>query len=266
LIEGLWSAPITSDRRSSAVPPGPWVYGFTGIGVKYRAEPSALNNVVPRPLEPANDGEVFAYVTEIISQSLSNVEWNLEIPDAVQYHEAAFFVKVVYEGKTYAYCPYMWVDTDLSLLRGFIAGFPKKLAHISYTKLHPLLHGEPRKGVKLGGFAARSYYTLFRVYVELEEDRPQNEIPLRLMGPILLPRYFPALAPGLAEVNELVIFEYDLRCLSWRGRGSIEIKGGPNDVLRYLEPIGEDIEGYYFHLYLKPVKLSTLTNIRDFKE
>ncbi|RLG77899.1 MAG: acetoacetate decarboxylase [Thermoprotei archaeon] len=266
MIEGLWTAPLTSDRRSSAVPPGPWVYGFTGVGVRYRANPSALKNVVPRPLEPADDGEVFAYVVEIVSQSLSDVKWNLELPDAVQYHEAAFFVKVLYGGRTYAYCPYMWVDTDLSLLRGFLAGFPKKLARISYTKLHPLLHGEPRRGLKLGGFAARSHYTLFRIAVELEEDRSQNEIPLRSMGPMLLPRYFPAIAPGLTEVNELVVFKYDSRCLSWRGRGSIEVVGGPNDVLKYLEPAGDSCEGYYFHLYLKPVKLSTLTSIKGFKE
>ena len=63
------------------------------------------------------------------------------MPDTLQYSEAAFFVKVTYRGRSYAYYPYMWVDTDPSLVRGLLVGFPKKLTGISYSRLHPLLQG-----------------------------------------------------------------------------------------------------------------------------
>jgi len=256
-----WSPPLTADGLSALVPRGPWVYGLTGLGVSYRADPRMLEQVVPRPLEPASDGEVFAYIAEIISTSESAPTFAEEMPDVAQYHEAAFFVKTVYKGAAYAYCPFMYVDTDLSLVRGFIAGFPKKLARIAYTKIHPLIHGTPGKGLRLKGFAARSSYTLFRVSVELEEDIPSSNIPLTSMGPFALPRYIPSLGIGMEEVRELVEFRGEAKIQAWRGRGSIEIIGGYNDVLKPLEPAGSTIDGYYLHLYLRPRELRVLAKL-----
>jgi len=256
-----WSPPLTADGFSALVPRGPWIYGFTGIGISYRADPRRLENVVPKPLKPAQDGEVFAYIVEIVSISESSPGFAEEMPDVSQYHEAAFFVKTVFDGKTYAYCPFMYVDTDLSLLRGFIVGFPKKLARIAFTKLHPMIHGTPRRGIRLKGFAARSSYTLFKASVEIEEDSPVDTVPLVSMGPFALPRYIPPLGAGMTGINELVEFGGDIRVQAWRGRGSIEVVGGFNDVLEPLKPVDTAVEGYYFYLYLKPTSLKAIAKI-----
>ena len=39
-----------------------------------------------------------------------------------------------YEGEEVAYCPYIWVDRDFALARGWIQGFPKKLGSIWMTR------------------------------------------------------------------------------------------------------------------------------------
>ncbi len=136
MIQGLWSTPLTKSGCSVLVPPGPWSYGLTGIGVYYNADPNDLRSVVPKPLDVSAEGEVFAYLVEIVSWSPKASEFNIETPDLVQYSEAGFFIKVKHNNTYYAYCPFMWVDKDLPLLRGLLVGWPKKLANIAITRLH----------------------------------------------------------------------------------------------------------------------------------
>ena len=262
IAQTAWSLPLTKNGKSALVPPGPWIYGFTGIGAYYRADVEKLRDVVPKPLE-IDGGYVFAYIIEIISVNENDPNYILELPDAAQYHEAAFFVKVRYGGNSYAYCPFMYVDTDLSMLRGLLVGFPKKFAKISYTKIHPLIHGEPRNGLKLVGYASRSFYRLLKISITLNGGKV-NKIPLEDMGPILLPRYFPAITPELTNVKELIVLEPEIKTIAWTGSAKIEISSGYNDILDPLKPIENNIKGYYFHLYLRPKALHVLTKEFEF--
>ncbi len=263
-VRDFWSAPFTKSGRSALVPRGPWAYAMTGIGVHYRADPSALSDAVPRPLEVVG-GEVFAYVVEITSWSPSAPELNVEAPEHVQYSEGAFLVKVRHGGREYLYCPFMWVDSDLPLLRGLLAGWPKKLARIALTRLHPLMPplDGPRRGLRLGGYVGRAGSTLFRLRVELEEDSERSYVPLLSEHPFLLPRYFAGVAPGLAEVNELVELEAETAARSWGGAGEIEVVGSVNDELHFFEPASE-VRGYYFLLSLKVRSLRVVGRIEGF--
>jgi len=244
-----WSSPITSTGKSALVPPGPWIYGMTGIGALYSVEPASLRGIVPRPLEPT--GRVFMYIVEIISQSTRDPELSYQFPDLLQYNEAAFFVEVSLGGEHYAYCPFMYVDTDLALLRGYVVGFPKKIARITYTKIHPLLHGEPGPGLRLVGFVARSLYLLIKLGVEIGGGEVKD---MPLLRRLLLLRYFPAMGEGLSGVEELVNLNADIKVNGWRGVGRLEVMDSPNDELSPLSPTG-DVEGYYFHMLFKPVGL-----------
>ncbi|MEM2006705.1 MAG: acetoacetate decarboxylase family protein [Sulfolobales archaeon] len=249
--EGFWSGPITKTGKSALVPRGPWVYGFTGLGISYKSDPSSLADIVPRPLR-VSDGSVFAYVTEIVTWSPNVGELSTEAPDQLYYHEGAFFVRVEYDGRIYTYCPFMWVDSDISLLRGLLVGWPKKLARVALTKIHPMVPGldRPRKGLKLGGYVARAGSTLYRVRVEIEDDREDKFLPLLTEHPFILFRYFAGVSKTLTTVNELVelIGEVDVR--AWRGKGEIEVVGGVNDELQSLKPISEAV-GHYFNMALK---------------
>lgn len=237
---------------------------MTGLGAYYRADVGLLREVVPRPMELAGD-EVFAYLAEIISWSPNAAELALDVPDSVQYSEGAFFLRVRLDGATYVYCPFMWVDTDLSFLRGLLAGWPKKLAKISVTRLHPLLEqlSKPSSGVRLGGYMSRHGSTLLRLKVELLADEPVDTLPLLVERPFILPRYFPGIAPGLATVNELVAFDGDSRVLAWEGRALLEVGGSPNDELHYFRPVS-GARGYYFHLLLKVRGLRVVGSVEGF--
>jgi acetoacetate decarboxylase len=220
--------------------------------------------VVPKPLRVV-DGEVFAYLVEIVTYSPHASELAVEAPDLLYYHEGAFFVKVEYGGRTYAYCPFMWVDSDVSLLRGLLVGWPKKLARVALTKLHPLLPGfeKPRRGLRLGGYVARAGSTLYRVRVTLESDESTGALPLITEYPFLLARYFAGIAPGTATVNELLEVRGDVRAEAWRGVGEVDVVGGVNDELGSLRPVS-NVVGYYFNALLKLRSIEVLGRLEGF--
>ena len=51
-----------------------------------------------------------------------------------QYREFFLVVNAVLDGEHVTTCPYIWVDTDFALIRGWIQGFPKKLGSIHMTR------------------------------------------------------------------------------------------------------------------------------------
>jgi hypothetical protein len=262
--DSYWSAPFTRSGRSALVPRGPWTYAITGLGASYRADPSALSEVVPKPLRVV-DGEVFTYVVEVVTYSPHASELVVEAPDQLYYHEGAFFVKVEYGGRLYAYCPFMWVDSDVSLLRGLLVGWPKKLARIALTKLHPLLPGfeRPRRGLRLGGYVARAGSTLYRVRVSLESDEGTSTLPMLTKYPFALARYFAGVAPGMVTVNELLEVQAEASVEAWRGVGEVVVAGGVNDELESLRPVS-GVVGYYFNMLLRLRGIRVVGNLEGF--
>src|SRR4029079_19089055 len=55
-------------------------------------------------------------------------------PVRSQYREFFLVVNALLDGEPVTTCPYIWVDTDFALVRGWIQGFPKKLGRIDMTR------------------------------------------------------------------------------------------------------------------------------------
>ncbi|MEM1520529.1 MAG: acetoacetate decarboxylase family protein [Candidatus Korarchaeum sp.] len=239
-----WTGPITPSGRSALVPDGPWTYVMDVIAVHAKGYGERIASVLPQRLKPS--GDLWFYVAEIISYSDSSEEMNYLAPDLLQYKEAAVFVKVELDGRSYAYCPFMYVDNDLSLVRGLIFGFPKKIAKIEMTRFHELF--EPRR---YGGLAYRAGYNLFRITVE-PKTRVER-IPLDDFGSWLLRRYFKPM--GVDELIEFIPEANYARILS--GEGSLELEGGFNDELDYFKP-SDILGGYLYSVKLRAREIRSL--------
>ncbi len=239
----MWTGPFTKSGKSALVAEGPWTYALDAIAVHATCKRSELEHAVPEGLEPT--GEVYIYFADIISQSPKFPEFNYQAPGLVQYKEVAIFTEVEFEGKSYAYCPFMYVDNDVSLLRGYVAGFPKKMAVIDITKQHPMLEMRRR-----GGTAMRAGYNLVKITVEADEDVDSN--PLDSFGSWLLYRISTPM--GVRELVEIVPdVEYGhIR----RGSGEMEIGGGINDELGFFD--GTVLAGYSFSAILKVSAINVL--------
>ena len=57
-------------------------------------------------------------------------------PTRYQYREFFLLVDAIYKGEPVSYCPYMFVNNDAALARGWSQGYPKRLASVFQTRLH----------------------------------------------------------------------------------------------------------------------------------
>jgi hypothetical protein len=217
---------------TSAIERGPWHYGADYITVYFKAEPSKLAKLVPRPFR-VDDGFCIAYVCEIISVGDSKEEMVAAQPDRTTYQEAAVGVRCLFGKRRGVFYPAMWVTTEWSLLRGLLNGYQKRLADkISLTKLHPLNPGlKPLSpGMKLGGFCVKGSETTLSLKVTLERKGSPAELPS--FGSTFGMRKFPRTDPTQGTVDEPVeVLKSNSRVSDvWTGRGSTETVLGVGEV------------------------------------
>lgn len=110
-----------------------------------------------------------------------------------QYHEFILLVNGRYHGEPVSTCPYIYVDKDVSLARGWIQGWPKKLGTVHTTRVFglespaaPLV--EP--GGAFGGTLSVNHRRVAEAVVTLEAVAAD---PLLLGArPVVSVRHFPA--------------------------------------------------------------------------
>ncbi len=235
-----WTPPLVGS--SALVPDGPWEYAMDVIAVHAVSDAEKIYDAIGLQ----TNGELWFYFADIISRSPSCSELNYEAPDLVQYREAAIFVKVSYAGRHYAYCPFMYVDNDVSLVRGLVVGFPKKIANIAITRDHPLMRQR-----KFGATAMRAGYTLLKAIVEPNEK--VDSLPFDNFGPWLLRRY---IAP--INVDEFVVFKLEVEYGELlRGNAKLEVGGGINDELHAFKP-KNILAGYRYSALVKARGVETV--------
>lgn len=256
-----FTQPLTKSGNSSLVYPPPWIYSVDYIASHVYFKRESLEDLVPYPLEVV-DGEGWIYIADFLS--VSGNRWDLlyEQPQMTQYKEGAIVIKVKFNGNTYTYFPFMWVDKDWSLMRGLIMGYPKKLAEISLSKFNSLLkeYDGPREGITYGGYVSRNGNLIIKLKVTLEEK--SDSVPISKFGPVVGFRRFPVAGEG-TEVYELVqVIKSDSRYEDiWRGKAEIVINGSLNDELNLLK-IEKVINGYYYRSYFKNTGTKVLYKIK----
>jgi len=253
-----FTLPPTKNGKSQIVFPPPWYYGVTYIGAHVKFDSKSANQLLPDFL--TTDGEGWFYIAEFISTSESNWDYMYQDPDLVQYMEGAIALKVNFEGKNYSYFPFMWVDKDWALVRGWLDGYPKKIAKITMTRLHPLLpkYNKPEAGLKMGGYVVRGGGVMFRMNVELEDKT--NSVPIKDFGPFLSIRRYPSRGEREEDLYEIISRVRDESKYGeiWKGKATVELGGYVNDEVNLLK-IENVLGGYYYTLYFKVTTTKLLT-------
>lgn len=240
-----YTHPITESGRSSIVPRGPYRYGVDYVAAHLRIDRGRAQKLLPSFLKALD--EAWIYVGEFVTVHGDRFDYLYRQPEMTQYREAAVAIKVLYNGNAYSYFAFMWVDTDWALIRGWLSGYPKKMAEIFMTRLNPLMPGlgPISRGTRVGGHCSRHGRRLLTISVELEEEA--REIPLRSFGPTLTYRHFPRTHESQSEVSEvleIVRSSYSLGP-AWRGRGEVEIGYGENDEVELIS-VEKILGGYYY--------------------
>ncbi len=257
-----YTSPLTPKGASSLTPAPPWHYVGNCLAVEFEANPEAVAAFLPEGLQ-FHSGQCAAYFADWQYASESGEEF-LD-PIRSQYRETIILLAATYEGAACAYCPFIWVDQDVSLMRGLAQGWPKQIGSTWITRAYDL----PSKaapvlgpGGKFGASLAVKDRRLVEAVVTLREQTAQ--LPIPNFARAVNVRYFPELVAGLHDrpaVHELVqLKSRDVRVSTiWKGEATLRILDHPYLELPDLRPT-KVLAGYRFSCTLT---VDDLTLLRD---
>src|SRR6185436_4139331 len=220
--------PLTPKGKSTLNPPPPWYYSSDFLDVEFWAQPAAVASLLPNGLEPdpAANGHCNALFYDW--QFSGDNEEYLD-PARYQYREFFILVDALFEGRPVAYCPYIFVDNDAALARGWTQGYPKRIGQVFQTRYHaatgkagPAL----APGSKFAGSLTAGGQRLAEGLVTLKG--PWTDRSLLKQRPIVNLLHYPRLAagrhatPALPELVENVPHAVKLE-QAWTGAGSLTL-------------------------------------------
>lgn len=245
-----YTAPRTPRGQASLVPPPPWHYVADFLVVDFHADPEAAASLLPEGLQAHPDaGRCAAVYADWQSCS----EDGDELVDPVRSHYREFYIVInaLLDDEEVTTCPFIWVDQDFALARGWIQGFPKKLGQVWMTRIYNLeCRAAPgiREGSRFGATCSARGREVSRARVTLESLSAEGS--LHTAPPIVNVRYFPRLAAGRhgePQVHELVRARSRDRSISevWEGPAELALFDAPGEEHTLLAPQGVH-RGYRF--------------------
>ena len=239
--------PRTASGRSSLIPSPPWFYSGDLLTVEYRTDPARVAELLPAPLELAEEDPGAVAFIWADWQSCSSSREELLDPVRSQYKEAFVVVRCRYRGETYSRCLLIWVDKDFALVRGWHQGYPKKLGSIWITRPVPYGKAGPRLAVggRFGASVAvhdrRVVDASFTITGSSETNGFVNALPM------LHTRYFPSIevdaAPSMDELVTMKSYDWEGSEV-WTSDAELTFGASPVEELESLAPV-EMIGGYW---------------------
>lgn len=159
-----FTAPFTSTGRSALLVPPPWHYAGWLLNIAFEFDAESANALVPPSLgRPVGTGCVHFADWQACAK-----EEDLLEPIKAQYKETIVVLTVERsDGSRCMYCPAIWVDQDVSMLRGLLQGWPKKMGSTWLTRSMPIEHpaaSPVRAGSRFGASLAVKDRRIFEAH------------------------------------------------------------------------------------------------------
>ena len=241
MLKGF-SVPLTPQGLSPLVSLPPWHYSSDCLVVEYWADPEAVTALLPPGVAPDAKSNGHSFVWFLDWQFTGSNDEHTD-PARYQYREAFVLVEAVFEGKPINYCPYIFVDNDAALARGWTQGYPKRLGQVFQTRYYaatgkagPAL--APKS--KFAGSLTASGRRLAQALVTLSE--PITDPAALKQRPIVNLLHTPRLATGKQDkpaIHELVEnVPHDVKIeQAWIGDGSLTLPIADGEEISDLAPI-----------------------------
>ena len=237
-----YTVPRTPLGLAALTPPPPWHYSSDIIGVEYQADPQATEALLPPGLTPDPNSNGHAALLFLDWQFTAQNNELLD-PARYQYREAFILIDAVWHETPVMYCPFIYVDNEAAMARGWAQGFPKRIGSVFQTRAFaaPSAAGGPAAhGRRFAGSLSAHGVRLAEARVKLEQ--PEPDVTKIFSRPTVNVRYFPRLAAGEHDkpaVNELVMSITDnLRIVDmWTGEGEIQLPEVAGEEMHMLAPV-----------------------------
>ena len=175
--------PLSLDSERSIdpepVPALPGIIPQDFLNIEFWANPSVVAATLPAGLDPDLSAEGHANALFYDWQFTKGPMKNTSIPRATSIEEFFILLDALFEGKPVSYCPYIFVDNDAAIARGWTQGYPKRLGSVFQTRYYaatgkagPALAA----GSKFAGTVSAGGQRLAEGVVTLREDSVKDFI------------------------------------------------------------------------------------------
>ncbi|RKR91249.1 acetoacetate decarboxylase [Micromonospora pisi] len=235
-----YTYPLSARGVANLAAAPPWHYVGDIVGVEFWTSPQAANASLPTGLSPDPTSAGHGYALFIDWQFSGDHEEYLD-PVRSQYGEFLVLMDAVWQGTPVAWCPFIYVDNDAALARGWVQGFPKKMGEIHQTRAFAV-NSQAAPIVGAGGKFAASMSASGRRLAEAKVRLEQPSATIPALGrPIVNLRHFPRLTAGQQDhpaVHELTMSILDTPQVAntWSGSGELSFLPSPSEELADLAP------------------------------
>jgi acetoacetate decarboxylase len=237
-----FSVPLTPQGKSALAAQPPWHYSSDCIAVEYWADQRAIAALLPPgvTVDENSGGRGFFW---FLDWQFTGSNDELTDPARYQYREAFVLVEAIFEGTPVNYCPYIFVDNDAAIARGWAQGFPKKYASVYQTRSFsaPSAAAAPlAKGSRFGASVAAHGERLATARIQLEERVGDPSTVFN--RPTTMRRYFPQLAANGRDkppVDELTMSLTDNLAIVdvWAGSAELKIPEVDGEDMHLIAPL-----------------------------
>jgi acetoacetate decarboxylase len=237
-----FTVPLTPEGKSALATLPPWHYSSDCIAIEYWANPDAIRALLPPGLvlDQKSDGRGFFW---FLDWQFTGSNDELTDPARYQYREAFVLVEALFDGKPINYCPFIFVDNDAALARGWSQGFPKKLGSIYQTRTFSALSAAAAplaRGSRFGASVAAHGERLATARIQLQERVADPSTVFN--RPTVMRRYFPQLAAARQSkppVDELTMsLTDDLAIVDvWTGTAELQIPEVRGEDMHLIAPL-----------------------------
>jgi acetoacetate decarboxylase len=234
--------PLTPKGKSTLNPAPPWYYSADFLSVEFWADASAVTALLPPGLEPDRSANGHAAAFFYDWQFSGENEEYLD-PARYQYREFFILLDALFDGKPVSYCPYIYVDNDAAIARGWSQGYPKRLGQVFQTRYYAATGkaGPPlAAGSKFAGSVTASGRRLAEAVVTLKA--PIKDPSMLVQKPVVNLLHVPRLAAdkqGQPFVHELVEnVPHDVKIeQAWIGEGLLKLPVVDAEEISDLAPL-----------------------------
>jgi len=245
-----YTLPLTPKGRSSVIDSPPWHYGGDILAIRFSIDPKRARAFIPPPLEMGpKPGEGIVWFPEWVSVSDAQPDLAFVNPERAVYRECIVMLGCQFKGIPGYFVPFIWVDNDFTLMRGFVQGFPKKLGRVYLTKLHDLCPkvGGKRVGAKIKGILESHGERVVEASMTFARMAKPEDLPA---VKFYLMRHFPSIddptKPSVHEISAGTVANAKIGEV-WAGEGDLKFFASPFEEVADLGPI-KITDAFYFSI------------------
>jgi acetoacetate decarboxylase len=237
-----FSVPLTPQGCSALSSAPPWHYSSDCLAIEYWAAPAAIAALLPPGVTPdeTSRGRAFFW---FLDWQFTGSNDEITDPARYQYREAFVLVEALFERTPINYCPFIFVDNDAAIARGWAQGFPKKLGSIYQTRSFsaPSAAAAPlASGSRFGASVSAHGERLATARVQLLEKTAE---PAKVFNrPTVMRRYFPHLdaarqtKPAVDEITMSLTDNLSIVDV-WTGPAELTIPNVQGEEMHSLSPL-----------------------------